>query len=343
MTLPTGHKIIELTSRQDEIQKLFTGRITGSHTLQPGGWFFPTGQRKACLLVKNFEFYEDDVVVMTMPKSGTTWTQEIVWTLVKNHNFDNPTASNPLIKRSPIIGCVASIVSEGLAKPEVPCNRIQEYDKNTYKNACLDCARTADRPRILKTHLSFPFLSETALTKGKIVYTIRDPRDVCISYHHHSKLFKYEGYIGSFDQYVDAFLEGCVVYGPYWSHVKAAWDRRSCPNLYIMYYEKMKRNPNIEFTKLSKFLGLELNEEEIDKVVRHTSFLEMKKRDDHVLDKSEAIFLDQAYGETKGGFFRSGMSGEWKTVLTSEQKHKFEIWIEKNCPDKEIMENILHP
>jgi hypothetical protein len=30
---------------------------------------------------------------------------------------------------------------------------------------------------------------------------------VCISYHHHSRLFQYEGFTGTFDEYVDAFVE----------------------------------------------------------------------------------------------------------------------------------------
>jgi hypothetical protein len=57
-----------------------------------------------------------------------------------------------------------------------------------------------------------------------------------------------------------------VTYGPYWPHVKAAWDRRHLPNLYILFYEKMKKNPKEEFTKLSKFLGANLTEQQIDNV-----------------------------------------------------------------------------
>lgn len=36
--------------------------------------------------VKNMEIYEDDVWVVTFPKCGTTWTQEMVWIL--NNDLD---------------------------------------------------------------------------------------------------------------------------------------------------------------------------------------------------------------------------------------------------------------
>ncbi|XP_047740682.1 uncharacterized protein LOC108682228 [Hyalella azteca] len=264
MSLPTGHKILPLTKRQAEIERLFKGHLAGAHTLHPDGWFFTTAQKKYCQEIRDFEFEENEVVVMTMPKSGTTWTQEVVWTMRKNPNLDNPDANQPLHVRSPILE--ADFVADGLEDKGTFAKFTKEQGKDPDKGVFLDIVRAAKKPRVIKTHLSFDFLNETALSKAKIVYTIRDPRDVCISYHHHSRLFKYEGFTGTFDEYVDAFIEGAVLNGPYWAHVKAAWDRRHLPNLHILFYEKMKKNPKEEFTKLSQFLGANLTEQQIDNV-----------------------------------------------------------------------------
>lgn len=38
--------------------------------------------------IKNFEVFEDDVWVVTFPKCGTTWTQEMVWLLNNDLNYE---------------------------------------------------------------------------------------------------------------------------------------------------------------------------------------------------------------------------------------------------------------
>jgi Sulfotransferase domain len=38
--------------------------------------------------IKNLEVYEDDVWVVTFPKCGTSWTQEMVWMINNNLNFE---------------------------------------------------------------------------------------------------------------------------------------------------------------------------------------------------------------------------------------------------------------
>lgn len=38
--------------------------------------------------IKNMEVYEDDVWVITFPKCGTTWTQEMVWMLGNNLDYE---------------------------------------------------------------------------------------------------------------------------------------------------------------------------------------------------------------------------------------------------------------
>lgn len=47
--------------------------------------------------------------------------------------------------------------------------------------------------------------------------------------------------------------------------------RRDHPNLHILFYEKMKKNPKEEFTKLSTFLGLDISDTQMDKV-RHVIY-----------------------------------------------------------------------
>lgn len=64
-------------------------------------------------------------------------------------------------------------------------------------------------PRILNSHLYFSMLPKDFIKrKGKIVYTVRNPKDVAVSYfHHHRNILMYE-YSGSWESYLKRFLIG---------------------------------------------------------------------------------------------------------------------------------------
>ena len=54
------------------------------------------------------------------------------------------------------------------------------------------------------------------------MYVCRDPRDVAVSYFHHSKTLRsMYNYEGDFEQHVDLFLRDKLSFGPYWYHLKA--------------------------------------------------------------------------------------------------------------------------
>ena len=52
--------------------------------------------------IRDFKVYPDDVWVVTFPKCGTTWTQEMVWLLVNNLNYEKAKQA-PLTDRFPFI------------------------------------------------------------------------------------------------------------------------------------------------------------------------------------------------------------------------------------------------
>lgn len=64
-------------------------------------------------------------------------------------------------------------------------------------------------PRFIKTHLPFhllPLQLRTQKKEAKIIYVTRNPKDACISFYHHHKMF--EGYKGEFEKFCELFLDG---------------------------------------------------------------------------------------------------------------------------------------
>ena len=51
--------------------------------------------------IRNFEVREDDIWIVTFPKSGTTWSQELIWQIV--NDVDKEKGMLPLFTRSPFL------------------------------------------------------------------------------------------------------------------------------------------------------------------------------------------------------------------------------------------------
>lgn len=57
-----------------------------------------------------------------------------------------------------------------------------------------------------------------------------------------------------------------MIYGPYWLHLKEAWQRRDHPNLHFVFYEDLKADITGELKKLDAFLGTGLSGDQLANV-----------------------------------------------------------------------------
>ncbi|XP_046982108.1 luciferin sulfotransferase-like [Schistocerca americana] len=55
---------------------------------RPGGLVMPAEFLLDAQRVHDFPVRQDDVWLVTFPKSGTTWTQELVWLLMNDLDFE---------------------------------------------------------------------------------------------------------------------------------------------------------------------------------------------------------------------------------------------------------------
>ncbi|KAK7082355.1 hypothetical protein SK128_011527 [Halocaridina rubra] len=203
--------------------------------------------------------------------------------------------------------------------------------KNPMDGLNLQLSEAVPDPRIIKCHLPFSLMPPSTLDTSKVVYVARNPKDVIVSFHHHCRVNRAHGFLGTFEEFVQYFVDDDLLYGPYWLHLKEAWEKRSHPNMHIAFFEDLKSDPMGELRKLNVFLNTNLTEKQLEGIAKFTSFNEMKARaiksgfneDDLPMFKKDIVKKD-------GGFFRKGEAGDWKGKLTPALDAKVDQWIQKN-------------
>lgn len=131
-------------------------------------------------------------------------------------------------------------------------------------------------PRYIKCHLPAALLPKQLWTKKpKIVYTARGIKDTAISYYHH--YVHMQGYGGSKETFLEAFLNDTVNYGPCHSHIRDFYFMRNEPNILFLNYEDMKSDMKSVLKETSSFLGKSYSEEDLNALENHLAFNSMRK------------------------------------------------------------------
>lgn len=152
----------------------------------------------------------------------------------------------------------------------------------------------------------------------RVVYIVRNPLDVAVSFAHHSsipineaiKAMRYESSSMSpqTSKGLQTQLEQPI---GTWSHHVESWTQNPLFKTCAIRYEDMNAAPEATFAKITEFLGLPHDAAQRDQAIRNSSF--------EVLQEQEATakFRERPQNATK--FFRNGKVGSWKDVLSPDQ------------------------
>jgi len=254
-----------------------------------------------------------NIFLVSYPKSGNTWIRAIISNLLnQNNNFS--------LKDLKQIQLLSS-------RQNFKKFRNIVYDKDEDLNFDWTCENIIECQKILnQSSLSHRFYKSHSVRHKKFtnetvnlgfIYIIRDPRDIVIS------LSKFAG--GDIDRSIHELL-----FSPYsvsrangvkellstWDlHVKSWIDYQGVSRLFLKYedlLDKTKENilKIIEFINIISNNGILPKNIDIDKVVKDTSFSNLKK-----LEKTNGFDEASKYSI----FFRSGKQNQWKKILSNDQ------------------------
>jgi len=254
-----------------------------------------------------FAFRDDDIVIATYAKSGTTWTQQIISQLIFNG-------------------------AEGLEVAEMSPWLDLRVPPREVKLPPLE-AQT--HRRFIKTHL--PVDALVFSPRAKYLYIARDGRDVVWSmYNHHvnANAFWYEalndspGRVGppitpppdSVHRYFLDWLEqDGHPFWPFWENVRSWWAIRDLPNVMLLHFAELKADMPGQIRRIAGFLDIAIDEARFPAIVEHCGFDYMKAH------ATKSVPLGGAFWD--GGaetFVNQGTNGRWRDILTEEDNARYE-------------------
>lgn len=255
-------------------------------------------------------------LICSYPKSGNTWLRAVLAAAASEDGTVRLKDGLP-IKVWAHRGCFDELM--GVDASDLVLDEI-EGARAAY---CRALAEAPDMPHVWKVHDCFypsqavaplPFPPEVL---ASVVYIVRDPRDVAVSFAHHFGKSIEEAIAAMQDESLRLARTGAALkpqlpqYISSWSTHVESWLDAPGIELHLMRYEDMITDPEKAFAGALRFLGVECSAEKLGRVLAATRF--------EVLQAGERKEGFKEQSPKTGGFFRRGIAGGWRDCLTEVQ------------------------
>ena len=278
-----------------------------------------------------FELRDDDIVISTPSKCGTTWMQMQCALLL----FRTPELPAPLAQLSPWLDMNTRPLAEVRADLEAQTHR-----------------------RFIKTHTPLGGLPWDE--RVTYLHVSRDPRDVAQSWDNHMSNMNMERFLETraaavgLDDLAELGMDGPPPAPPedpearFWhwvegdgvspgpsglgglvQHSRSFWDVRDAPNVHLFHYGDLRADLAGQMTRLAEALGVEAPTDELVDAAR---FENMKARSDELVPNSDTPFW-----QSNQQFFDKARSGDWRALIGDDGLPRYEAALRATTDDEELV------
>ncbi|KAK4422364.1 Cytosolic sulfotransferase 15 [Sesamum alatum] len=284
-------------SPKDDLHELLQTleRRVSPPVVKYGGFWVPEMVFRQILSTqKNFKAQGTDIILSTLPKSGTTWLKALTFSIANRHLFT--------IDQSPLL-------------TSSPHTLVPFFEFNVYWEQENPDLSNVPSPRIFATHMPFELLPDSIRESDcRIICICRNPLDQFVSYCNFSPKENSEPV--PIDKNFDMFCQGIHFYGPFWDHMLGYWNAHleNPRKVLFLRYEDLKEDITSQVKKIAEFIGFpfSLEEEEqglIDQISGLCSFESLSNLAPNKTGSVNGIVKNSS-------FFRKGQVGDWTNYLT---------------------------
>jgi len=261
------------------------------------------------LFWKKYEKRDDDIIIVSTVKSGTTWLQQIIIQIVFEGKYDGK------------INDVSIWVDSQRAMTEL--NILKLINNQNHR-------------RIFKTHSSADKVYTNVNNKNRYIFITRDFRDVVWSWFNHmqndpmkdvNKLFGDINKAHNEKELWDILMEKKYMFKSkskksitwtYFNTIKSWLKCKNMDNVMILHYNNLKSDLYGSVKSVIKFLGYEYTDVIVSEIVKQSTFDWMKN---NTAKCAPISFINNG---TDSKFINKGINKRWDGVLSDDDTEEYE-------------------
>lgn len=279
---------------------------------------------------EGFQFRDDDIVISTPAKCGTTWMQMLCALLV----FQTPELPRRLTELSPWLDMQTA------SRDEI----VVELDAQEHR-------------RFIKSHTPLDGLPYDE----RVTYICvgRDPRDVAVSWDNHFQNINLPVFLDArasavgLDDLAEVMPDGPPIPPEdprerFWQwveddapgtagtstlkatleHLSTFWAVKDAPNVVLFHYSDLQTDLENEFRRLAAALNIELDDAVVPALVEAAKFDSMRDRAEQLAPE---VKTDGFWNDTNR-FFHVGSSGQWQQFIGPDDVDRYEARVSALAP-----------